>query len=234
MTTFPFLEAAYIAKKMSGGSSDMPETLKIIDEAPELCRVKLGDWFLVVKKADKLTKSYYVNTRPSGTSANWFTDKTVVCSTIALCIYCGTKLKWVGDVKNDSWRLQDKSYTYVSVYGYDEPVHCLLRSVEYGVISNSNNVLTPNIIRVTNVTPYLPTKTSQYCTVSLAMTYMYDQRSTTYLWDGTVNEIHENKGLTTTLTFGTGVISSDLAANPDTLDDDVAAFRNAVMAYVNE
>lgn len=232
LTGYEFLEAAYMAKMMSGGGSNMSETLKIIDEAPELCRVKLGDWFLVVKKADKLTRSIYNNSRPSGTSANWFTDKTVVYSTIALCVYCGTKLKWVGDIKQEVWKLQDKSYIYTSVYGYDEPVHHLLNSVEYGVLSN--NVLTPNIIRVTKVTPYLPTKTSQYCSVSLAMTYMYDQRSTTYLWDGTVNQVNDNTGLTGAINFSTGIISSNLAANPDTLDDDVAAFRNAVMAYVSK
>lgn len=240
MTTFPFLEAAYIAKKMSGGSNDMPETLKIIDEAPAIATVPFSDngWKIVFKKVDGLHQDSYTYSRyPRSTAdaTDWRLGKLVNSNALlALCVYFSNTLKWVAEVQYE-WKLQSNNYKWGLTPAGER--FWKYQQIKWGVATGNDDEIqfADNVFRLTELKPLLPSSTSAYASVGLQATYLYDEQVINYDYDGTVLNINYNRNLTKTTGYWyTNVVKNEYLPDPENFEKDFINFCDAVMAYVSK
>lgn len=238
LTGYEFLEAAYMAKMMSDGSSViMTDTLKIIDEAPAIATVSFSDngWKMVLKKVDGLHQDSYLYSREDKGSTDWRLGKLIDSyALLALCVYSSNTLKWVGEARYD-WLLQSNSYKWGSVG--DDKLFWKYQQVKWGVAVESGDEIhfVDNVFRLTNLTPLLPSSTSTYASAGIQATYLYDEQVTNYNYDGTVSDVHYNRNLTKTTGYWyTAQVKSEYLPDPENFEKDYVDFMNAVIAYVSK
>lgn len=221
-------EAAMIM--MSGGSAANP-TEQLIDQAPALATIDLGSWSMVFKKVDALQKNRYSTIRSEDDSNDWQTRKTDSYAMTCMCVYCGNTLKWVSDLTY-VWRLSADYYKYDRANG--EYVFWKYYQVRWGIAtgdSDDNTTFAENIIRITDVKPILPSKTSEYVKPGMVVTWLYDEQVIHYNYDGSIDNLHYNRNLTR----DTGYLYADeMELCFGTNEKDYSAFCEAVMAYVNQ
>lgn len=238
LTGYEFLEAAYMAKMMSDGSSViMTDTLKIIDEAPAIATVSFSDngWKMVLKKVDGLHQDSYLYSREDKDSTDWCLGKlNSSYALLALCVYYSNTLKWVGEAKYE-WLLQSNSYKW-GLVGDDE-LFWRYQQVKWGVaVENGDEIhFVDNVFRLTNLTPLLPSSTSLYASAGIQATYLYDEQITLYNYDGTISETRYNRNLTKTTGYWyTAQVKSEYLPDPENFEKDYVDFMNAVIAYVSK
>ncbi len=239
LTGYEFLEAAYMAKMMSGGGSiTMTDTLKIIDEAPAIATVSFSDigWKMMLKKVDGLHQDSYSYSRdPTTGGTDWrLGSLTNSYALLALCVYYSNTLKWVGEAKYE-WLLQSNSYKW-GLVGDDE-LFWRYQQVKWGVtVENGDEIhFVDNVFRLTNLTPLLPSSTSLYASAGIQATYLYDEQITLYNYDGTVSETRYNRNLTKTTGYWyTNSVKSEYLPDPENFEKDFINFCDAVMAYVSK
>lgn len=228
-----------IAKALTygGGSSQpivMTDVLKTIDNTPALDTIDIGSWSIKIKKVDDLTQSLYQTTRANSTSNTWYTDLTYSYALIAVCVYCGTKLKWV--IPSYSWLLLHDMYRYDSMN--EVVMHNKYSQVRWGAaeVDENDSIVnfTENIIRIDSITPTFPTSTSSYADTSIIFTYKYDEQVINYLYDGSIDNISYNRNLTRTTTYKLWYFDDIFTVEPKNIKNDYADFCDAVMAYVNK
>ena len=225
----------YQAGKKKGGSPVNPtEQLKLIDQAPALATIDLGSWSIKIKKVDDLTQDRYSTWRYDGSSSTWYTDHTISYALIAVCVYCGTKLKWV--IPSYSWLLLQDRYRYDSMG--EGVIHFKYNQVRWGAadVDENDNIVnfTENIIRIDSITPTFPKSTSLYADTAITLTYKYDQQVINYLYDGSIDNISYNRNLTQTTRYNLWYFDSSFTVDPKNIKNDYADFCDAIMAYVNQ
>lgn len=218
-----------------GGSPVNPtEQLKLIDQAPALATIDIGSWSIKIKKVDDLTQSLYQTTRANSTSNTWYTDLTYSYALIAVCVYCGTKLKWV--IPSYSWLLLQDMYRYDSMN--EVVMHNKYSQVRWGAaeVDENDDIVnfTENIIRIDSITPTFPKSTSLYADTAITLTYKYDQQVINYLYDGSIDNISYNRNLTQTTRYNLWYFDSSFTVDPKNIKNDYADFCDAIMAYVNQ
>ena len=238
LTGYEFLEAAYMAKMMSDGSSViMTDTLKIIDEAPAIATVSFSDngWKMVLKKVDGLHQDSYWYSREDKDSTDWCLGKlNSSYALLALCVYYSNTLKWVGEAKYE-WLLQSNSYKWGWVG--DDELFWRYQQVKWGVAVESGDEIhfVDNVFRLTNLRPVLPTSTSIYASAGIYATYLYDEQITDYNPDGTVSGVRYNRNLTKETGYWyTNNIKSEYLPDSENFEKDYVDFMNAVIAYVSK
>ena len=239
LTGYEFLEAAYMAKMMSGGGSiTMTDTLKIIDKAPAIATVSFSDngWKMVLKKVDGLHQdSYSYSKDPSTGGTDWrLSSLTNSYALLALCVYYSNTLKWVGEARYE-WLLQSNAYKWGLTPAGER--FWKYQQVKWGVaVGNDDEThFEDNVFRLTNLTPLLPSSTSLYASAGMQATYSYDEQVTNYNYDGTVSEIRYNRNLTKTTGYWyTDNVKSEYLPDPKNFEKDYVDFMNAVIAYVSK
>lgn len=238
LTGYEFLEAAYMAKMMSGGSSNMSETLKIIDKAPAIATVPFSDggWKMVFKKVDGLHQdSYSYSKDPSTGGTDWRLGSLIGSSALlALCVYFSNTLKWVGEAKYE-WLLQSNYYKWGLADGNER--FWKYQQVKWGVATGNDDKIqfVDNVFRLTNLRPVLPTSTGTYASAGIYATYLYDEQVTDYNYDGTVSGVRYNRNITKETGYWyTNNVKSEYLPDPKNFEKDYVDFMNAVIAYVSK
>lgn len=244
LTGYEFLEAAYMAKMMSGGGSViMTDTLKIIDEAPRIATISFEDdgWKLVFKKVDGLTGDSYVYKRWSSDFDTWKAYAEEIYSALVLCVYKGNKLKWT-TTPQFICPYQSNGYTFT-----DGTKPYLSSRTSYGIASGEepNVIFVPNVLRITNLIPTLPKKDTtnivSASNLSVQVNYTFDSQSVQYNAGGEI--IHTSYSKNNSGSFygyplgscsgGHNVfaISSNEIVDYDNIENDIGEFCEAVFAY---
>ena len=229
-------EAAGIMMSGGGGGS-MTERLKAIDDAPELYRLSFSEngWAMVFKKVDNLTQNNYQVQRSDTSSTEWISSRVYVKSALVLCVYFGNKLKWIAEPSFD-WTKGSSSYKFSSVSG--ESIYHKYQETHWGVAvgSDPNIRFVPDVLRITNVQPSLPTvKYSTVMGAGLRVSYVYDTQSVNYDYDGTVTGTTYATGITGAFQkVSLSEIPIECITDPNSFLNDIAAFNAAVWAYVNK
>ena len=220
-----------------GGGGSATERLKIIDNAPELYRLSFSEngWAMVFKKVDDWTQNNFQSQRPDTSTSEWTTSLIYVKSALVLCVYFGNKLKWIAEPSFD-WTKGSSSYKFSSVSG--ESVYHKYQETHWGVAvgSDPNIRFVPDVLRITNVQPSLPTvKYSTVMNAGLRVSYVYDTQSINYDYDGTVTGTTYSTGITGAFQKMTlSEISIECITDLNSFLNDIAAFNAAVWAYVNK
>ena len=229
-----FVLGYQMGKKKGGSPANPTEQLKLIDQAPALATIDLGSWSIKIKKVDDLTQDRYSTWRYDGSSSTWYTDHTISYALIAVCVYCGTKLKWV--IPSYSWLLLQDRYRYDSMG--EGVIHFKYNQVRWGAadVDENDNIVnfTENIIRIDSITPTFPKSTSLYADTAITLTYKYDQQVINYLYDGSIDNISYNRNLTQTTRYNLWYFDSSFTVDPKNIKNDYADFCDAIMAYVNQ
>lgn len=234
--------AGLISKALTYGIGNsqpivMSDVLKIIDEAPALATIDFGSWSMVFKKVDELPKNTYQKARSGNASNDWQTHKIQSYAMMCICVYCGTTLKWISNPKY-LWALSTDYYKFGSLGG--EQIHWKYYQVRWGIAtgdSDDDTTFTENVIRITDVQPLLPSKTSTAVTVGMKVTWLYDEQIINYNYDGTIDNLRYNRNLTNDTGYSyVNDIELCFVANADVenLEKDYSAFCEAVMAYVSK
>ena len=236
--TFPFLEAAYISKAMSGGGEgSMTECLKVIDDAPELYRLSFSEngWAMVFKKVDNLTQNNYQAQRSDTSSTEWISSRVYVKTALVLCVYFGNKLKWIAEPSFD-WTNENISYKFSSLD--DDKIYHKYQEVHWGIAVGTDPDITfvPDVLRITNVQPSLPlVNYATVMNVGLRISYVYDTQTVNYNYDGSISNTTYGTGITGAFQKMTlSEIPSECIVDLENFGKDIVAFNAAVWEYVNK
>lgn len=226
-----------IAKALAygGGNSQpiiMSDTLKLVDEAVPLATINLGDWSMVFKKVDTLTRHTVQSIRSDSSSDNWVTKTIEVYAAVCECVYYGDTLKWM-NYPDYYWRLSTDYYKFGSLG--DETLFWKYYQVRSGMAvgDDDNTTFTENVIRITEVKPLLPSSTSTGGYVGMSVKWLYDEQITNYNYDGSIDNLRYNRGLTDSVGKFFNGVPKEYIVDFENYEKDYANFWKSVMAYVS-
>ena len=226
--------AGYILGLEEGGV-EITDRLKIIDDAPALAKIDIGDsgWSMVVKKIDALNRRYFQTSRDNSDSAEWKTSEYAIHTPFTLCIYKGTSIKWVPRCNADIESKNDK-YKWSLVSNGDHVYHKYQQILSGIAVGDDPNIIfTPDDVQIGSIQTYFPTSSSTYISPQLNVSYIYDQQVINYDTDGTtIVSTTYNRNLQNSMIL-TALSDIEEAADSSNLQNDIADFCIAVYNYAN-
>lgn len=218
---------------MSDSSVEITDRLKIIDDAPALAKIDIGDsgWSMVVKKIDALNRRDFQTSRDNSDSAEWKTAETNIYTPFTLCIYKGTSIKWVPRC-NDTIESKNDKYKWSLVSNGDHVYHKYQQIISGTAVGDDPDIdFKPDVIQIGSIQTYFPSSSSTYISPQLYVSCIYDQKTINYDTDGTIVSTTYNRNLQKSFIL-TALFNIEDAADPSNLQNDIADFCIAVYNFV--